>query len=315
VQYPAESTAVAAFGAKDAALYFDYVVPVGLASLGSVLDHGDGRLTASVSFDELPEPAVLLDLFPPPLRTVKHPFLLVNAIQAYAIWTQKIAPGGWAARVVDPTVAKHVAAKVAQDPTDPIMPDLMRQNVGWVEHLQAIDRNGQLAFFGGRPNTAEAEAESVCATLTGLKLVDTSGLTWEQVDAFRRDADNVRKLRRLKLDVFEKYAGKSPSYVKDDVAKRIEDYQEAAKLWGLPLRLAMMHTVLNDKAVAALLASGIGAMFYGEPMAATAAGSTLGALLMGQIGLEVKKRRHHIAEIHRTNALAYLFELQQLAKP
>ena len=68
--------------------------------------------------------------------------------------------------------------------------------------------------------------------LSQLSLIDPSKTKWEHIFEFRKDVDSVKKLQKLKLFFYENYSGKDKSYIQDDLLNRLEKYQDTVKDWG-----------------------------------------------------------------------------------
>jgi hypothetical protein len=247
----------------------------------------------------------------PPELTSRHGLTsVVNGLRMYAYATQEFRKGGWATTLLSPDVANEVARRMDGYIDDPIVPQLMRENVGWVSYLHAQDEQGKLSFFAGVPTAGTAE--SICLTLKQLDLVDTSEVTWQQIHEFRRDADNVKRLRNLRLFLAENYEGKDPGFVRDDLERRIEEYREAARVWGFPLHASMLEILLNDKTTAAYAVTTLLGVLLGTGVAATIAGLVGATMTLGRVAWEVGKRRHHVGQLSKTHALAYLVGLKGL---
>jgi len=268
-------TAVAVAAAKDAALYFDHVVPLGLAPLGRVESVTGRRVCSSVSFDDVPRDPILRELLPPEITTRDNNMCsLLHGIEIYVRASQDRHDAGWLEALVSPDIANKVAKLARENSRDPITPQLMQESVEWVSHLQTQDRAGKLSFFAGVPlRGSTASTASVALTLKQLNLVDTKNVSWEQIHEFRKDLDNVKRLRNLRLDLARNYEGKDPEFVRDDLERRLEEYREAAKLWGFSTRERAMSIVLSDKSTAAVTVATIAGLVLGDGPTATAAGA------------------------------------------
>lgn len=308
MKYPVHTTAVAIAGAKDAALYFDYVIPVGVPSLGSLPEVRHGKLVAEASLDDVPDVSELRELLPPELRGAK-PYELVNGLSMYAIAMQEQLRGGWAAALVNPSLAENVA-RAAASSDDDFLRGVCGEVVRWTRYLHEANALGHLAFFTGR--SPDAEEESPSLTLSALQLVDTTETTWAQISELREDTTRTQQLRNLRLAIFEDYAGKPRGYIRDALEKRIEEYQSAAKFWGLPLKEKMLTVVSNERTTAATMLSTMIAMLTGQSVADVALIG--GAFMIGKVALEFAKRKHSIQALSQTNAVAYLVRTRRLVR-
>jgi hypothetical protein len=190
------------------------------------------------------------------------------------------------------------------------MPDLMHENVGWVKYLHGLDQQQQLSFFAISPGVGRDE--SVSLALTGLNLVDTSQVSWRQVHEFRSDQENVRKLRNLRLLLAKDYAGKEPAFIRDDLERQLEEYEEAAKVWGFPLTSSIVDVVLNERALGVAAATAIAPLLSGLAPALSLVAMVGAGFMTGRVGWEVVKRYHQVGKLNDSHALAYLVRVKAL---
>lgn len=87
------------------------------------------------------------------------------------------------------------------------------------------------------------------ATLSNVALVDENAITWEQVSELRRDAGMLRKFRRLAHWLDAEMVGKSLTFVQDEIAIRLDDYEAAIKKHGLMTTVGTLEAVLDSKAL------------------------------------------------------------------
>jgi hypothetical protein len=143
--------------------------------------------------------------------------------------------------------------------------------------------------------------------LASLRLVDVRRCSWEHLLEFRRDNEARDKLRRLRLFAYENYAGKSKDYVEDDILKRIADYDEAVKQWGLETTQSALNMLLTSKIVGEVSAGSLVSTFFGAPTLAAAAAVGGSALLeIGRIALEVSKQRLALRKLAAGNPVSYI---------
>lgn len=140
-------------------------------------------------------------------------------------------------------------------------------------------------------------------SLVGIPVVDVLKASWDQVLELREDQESARKLRRLRLLVYEKYVGKPKSYVEDDLAKRIEDYELARRKLGFESVASTISVILDAKTLQASIAAGlIGALFGGPAIAIGAAA----AVDVGKISIELARKRQAIRDLDYGHDLAFL---------
>lgn len=144
-------------------------------------------------------------------------------------------------------------------------------------------------------------------TLSQLKLVDTAGADWRQVIELRKDKESHQRLIRLRLFVHSNYAGRPFTFIEDDLARRVQEYETAARKHGFKTVLSSLTVLLNAKDLQASLGTGLVAGLFGGPIAAIGTGL---AVEVGQIAVHVAERVHEMREWRSGHELAYIIETQ-----
>src|SRR5665647_433395 len=67
-------------------------------------------------------------------------------------------------------------------------------------------------------------------TLSRLNLIDATQADWRQIIEVRKDVQSHRKLARLRLFIHNNYSGCSFSYIEDDLSRRLEEYEQVTCL-------------------------------------------------------------------------------------
>lgn len=91
-----------------------------------------------------------------------------------------------------------------------------------------------------------SDQERYVASLTGLKLADPAKVPWEQLIEFRRDPKSQAALRDLRVFFHKEYAGKDLQLISDELAATIERYEATAKLWGLDTAQRSLSVVFSQ---------------------------------------------------------------------
>jgi hypothetical protein len=152
----------------------------------------------------------------------------------------------------------------------------------------------------------------VVAALTDLQIVDEDQLTWDQVMAFRQDADASHKYRRF-LHWLEGMAGEPRSYVEDEIGIRLEDYEAALQKHGIRTAKGVLRWLLSDEAVTKALgiAGGIMAL-TGSPVWGLLAG---GGYLVKETLFRLWDDHVDLQDIEAQHAdIAWVYEVGQLGK-
>lgn len=138
------------------------------------------------------------------------------------------------------------------------------------------------------------ELSSIIVSLPALNLINVENVSWEHIEEFKNDPHSKTKLRRLKLFAYEKYQNKPIAYIEDDILQKIEEYEDTVKKWGFETRQEILSMVLSSK----VLAGAIGGYFI-----STLLGSDIQAIFtliggasieLGRIGIMAKKRKYEI---------------------
>ena len=157
----------------------------------------------------------------------------------------------------------------------------------------------------------EVEEPSSLLTISLLRLVDASQASWEHIAEIRKDAIARERLRRLRLFAFENYSGKSRAFVEDDLLSRISDYEASAKEWGLGTVQGTLSLVLNSKLAAGALAGSFVSALFGQPIAALIAGATGATLEVTGVVLELERRRLGLQSLARENPVSYISYMRE----
>ncbi|MHC4519155.1 MAG: hypothetical protein ACYTAS_11230 [Planctomycetota bacterium] len=139
---------------------------------------------------------------------------------------------------------------------------------------------------------SQGEEEAIEIKLVRAPLIDTSGVEWDQVIDIRRDGDFTRKLRRFRLFINDNYQGKEPSYIRDSLLQKMEDYEDACRKHGLKLTVSTLSKVLNSRSLLGSLGLSATAILLGNPAVATAGVLSGAAIEIGKIyAFTLPKRR------------------------
>lgn len=153
-------------------------------------------------------------------------------------------------------------------------------------------------------------SEVIVAALHDLKVVDESNLTWDQVTDFRNDSAAKVKLRRLQHWVEWSVMDKSPAYVRDELAVRLDDYEWALKKHGIKTIIGTATELLDPRFL-----GGVGAATVGLTVAGADFWAVVGAAgaLVGRIVLSVTTRLVELGDIRRGSCeVAFIHEAKKL---
>lgn len=145
-------------------------------------------------------------------------------------------------------------------------------------------------------------------TLSQLNLVDASEADWRQIIEVRKDVQSHRKLVRLRLFVHSNYSGRSFSYIEDDLSRRLEEYEQVTKKFGLKTTLSSLSMLLDAKALQTSAGAGLIAGLFEGPVVGF---SVAAAIEIGKIAINVAEKHHELKDWQAGHDLAYIFETQR----
>lgn len=141
--------------------------------------------------------------------------------------------------------------------------------------------------------------------LSRLNLIDTARASWEQIVELRKDNIAKRKLQRLRAFLTENYAGKSASFIEDDLGRRLDDYDQSRRKFGFETVTSGISVLLDSKSLQGALSAGIGLALFGGPIAGLSAAAMVE---LGRVCLEVARQGRKMTEWQASHELAYIIE-------
>lgn len=139
------------------------------------------------------------------------------------------------------------------------------------------------ASYKGATLSVPGEKQAFEITLVQVPVIDTSNLTWDQVLDVRSDKDFTRKARRFRLFFAENYTGKTAAYIRDSLAERVDEYEEACKRHGVKLVLSTISELLESKSLLGSLGLATAAILTGNPIVASTAALAGAAIELGKV--------------------------------
>ena len=112
----------------------------------------------------------------------------------------------------------------------------------------------------------EGDKEIIVATMDNLQIVDEEKLTWEQVIELRNDKQSQAKYKRFIHWLDKEMVDKSQSFIQDDIAIKLEDYEKALKKHGIKTIIGTLKEIINSKIFLAGTASNLIGNIKEEPL-------------------------------------------------
>jgi hypothetical protein len=130
------------------------------------------------------------------------------------------------------------------------------------------------------------EYEVLVGVLQNVSIPVESELSWEQILELRADDTARRKVRRLKHWLDGNMLGRPPSYITEEIAIRLEQYDSALRKHGIRTVLGALTAALDAKVVAGGAAAVASLSYAADPKAAMFAG---GAIIVGTAAVHLAR--------------------------
>lgn len=283
---------------KEASLYFDYIIPLGLV-FDSIIEYGSDDFFRSFDHSKRENWQGLLEirkkfdqLLPPELNAKNWIDDLADVNMKVLLRQVNVRPGVTALEVASEVkVAKEDDGKTLQH---------------FIARLGISDPSFTAsAEFFTQTNSSSDDAQ---ITIANLNLIDASKATMEQILAFREDSKARVKLRKLRLFAMQNYSGKSKAFVEDDLQTRINDYEQEVRRWSFETKRTAVSMLFKSKILAGAVGGSLVGAVVGEP-AISIASLTFGTIAeFANIALEVSRVKFEAATALQGNAVSYIHE-------
>lgn len=282
--------------AKQAALYYEYVVPFCHSSRPGSFR----QLEAGIRNTEFPS-----DILPPELLPISS--LCGN------VTLRQIRDAGQAIEVADHYLY-HLTHTLKSGNAER---ELTRNEVGmFIESVQRYQSFGKGAGFGlilpqeVRAALQTDETDVLALVTSEVHLVDGNKISWEHVLEFRRDKASKRKLQQFRALFEGPYAGKPASQIQVDIEKKLHAYDTAVKSWGFETRASTVEKFTNQAAIINFLSLAIGAS-VGELKAAILAGGSGLILNIANLAVHVARRKHGLSQLAEQSDIEYVIDVRR----
>lgn len=144
--------------------------------------------------------------------------------------------------------------------------------------------------------------------ISGLQIVKTDDVSWEEIVEFRRDKESRRKLRQLRSFAMNNYSGKTRSYIEDDLLLRIDEYEAVIRKWRFATTDGVLSSLLNSKLLAGAGAGSLVSILCGAPLPAVLAAGAATVTELGKAALHIRKQNFELREALRNHPASYIAE-------
>ena len=154
----------------------------------------------------------------------------------------------------------------------------------------------------------DEHSNNVMATIADIPLINAEHASFSQIHQLREDKEAKRKLRNLRLFLFENYSGKPKSFIEDDIQKKMDDYHTAASKHGFEILESSIACLIDTKSIQATLAGGLIGWLLGGPIVGAASGFTAEVI---SLTLTLTKGIREFRMFRNQHDLAYIFHAKK----
>ena len=278
---------------KQAAIFFDHLVPLdgveGVSGVGCIL------AGSKTPVDVQKAQTIISQLLPPDFGTDQQitDFASVAAIGVSAI---QAAIGFYNCAEMAQT-AKEYGAK-------------LEAPAGLMRYIGKVPVTVNSSIVDAEARDA-SQAEHAILSIADIQIPDTKQLSWDAIMELRKDIEARKRLRRLRVFAEKEYAGKPRAFIEDDLAVRIDDYEQTLKSWGIETILGALTTCLTLETTLPTGIASLVAVLSGLPGLEAFAASL--AIPCGRFAVELGKIRLARHNAIREYPLAYMTDVKKLA--
>jgi hypothetical protein len=157
-------------------------------------------------------------------------------------------------------------------------------------------------------------SNDIFLSLSSLPLIDTEKSTWEQIIEIRKDEKSKNNLKQMRVFLSTNYEGKSKAFIEDDLNIRLMKHRDAVDAHGLETKLTCLSTLANSKNIITTSSVAMMAILLGEPGLSTVTLMTGVCLEVANISIEIAKGKFNLTKIRRDHELAYVFDTNETLK-
>ncbi len=287
-------TAISLENTKEAAVYFDHVVPLGLV-INIIDERSRKRQFPGIQY-------LKSELLPPSLKRSEIFDDLFTKSQ-----------GGLAAffiasfkeRDVLKNLPPHISEILDKGGKEDFLNFAGEQTKKLVKKFSLTRLPIADAGLQEHSSLQKGAPEDFSLALQRVNLVDVRNTEWNQIFEFRKDLVAQTKLRRLRLFAFDNYDGKPVSFIEDDICKRKEDYEGVVAKWGFETREGAVNSIVNSKVLASGGVAAVATAAMGMPLPAILSTLATGGVELTKLGFYISKRRFELRQFVKENPFSF----------
>lgn len=297
-----KKTAISYGGTKEAALYFENVIPIFLF-LDIVLEVEFKELMSlpqSSAMKLLIEKRMPFDnLLPNSMRIGGKDFDSYHDLNSDLLKVLGIGDGN-ENNLSSKTPMSEIINSNSVAVNSRVEKFLNLVNLGDVAHV--TDEN----FVSAKGDT------DIGVILSGLKLVDADAIPIEKLVEFRLDKNSVASLRALRLFCMTNYNGKSKAFIEDDLMHRIDEYENVAKKWKFQTMECGFTTLFTSKSLAGSFGGATISAISGMPIAASLTAVAGAVWEIGKVSLAISSKAFEGRAALKSNPVSYVSTLRKI---
>jgi len=313
LSYQRAKTVVCFESFKSAALYFDRVVPVNLGIVKGDPEYGD----ILMGYPEwIPSAALahLIDGMEGDTKSYSHADRIMRIFSTqWPDFARQVSPyaklwasnrkGGLPEYEVNQEYQKFQNAYFENSTIVDVKP--IRQIVK--EYASSVGFRSFCVAVNSE-NTNQVAHSDIGITLAQLNLIDAQSADWRQIIEVRKDKKSRQKLIRLRLFIHQNYSNRSLAFIEDDILRRVDEYEQVSKKFGLRTTISSLSMLLDAKSLQASIGSGLAASLFGGAVV----GATTAAIVeIGKIILHIGEKRHDMRDWQLNHDFAYIFHTKK----
>lgn len=157
---------------------------------------------------------------------------------------------------------------------------------------------------------SQGDRRAIVMVLENISVVDEDQLTWAQVEQYRADSEARAKYRRLLHWLDKEMVGKTQSYIEDEIAIKMDEYERSLKKHGIKTVTGTVSEILDGKYLAGLSVVATAVGIAGYPILGALAAT---GILVGRATVKVVEAKLKFSDIEcGTNSeIAWLYELER----
>jgi hypothetical protein len=152
--------------------------------------------------------------------------------------------------------------------------------------------------------------EAISVVSTNVARVNTKEVSWRQIKEFREDEKSVIALRNYRLFWYDTYRECSTDYITDHLSMKYEHFRSACRKHGFDVIYVSLTNILQSKSLLSASALSLASVIANEPELGMAALASGVAIDIGKTAISISKTQLDKDLLVKNSELAYLSRLE-----